>query len=571
MTINHISRICIALLAGVAAVSCDKDGDMLTINTNDDVTVDSSSKDIVLDYNNLKGLALTLNWDENGNLTLSNPAVALPDGVLTNSVEMSLSSDFSNAVSTAIADGRYSCQFTVEELNSVMSRLGVEGGERAEVFIRIKTVVGKNIDPTYSNVLSIFVTPYRIDMSVAYVLDKNQEMTTRTLMSPTENGIYEGFTGVNGWENWYMKDATGVIWGNSATAGTFAVSSLALEDKIYNFWYPGTAGCYYTVVNTVEMWWSALLIPQLTVSGDIEGIMEFDRKANEWKMTIDIQAGTKNITIAGTGTLYDMSTGDKDSSINKPVALSGTSDNLSYTESASTVAVNVTASGKQVMKLTMVNPLQWAVTFEAESVEPVEPAKPTLYISGHDDAVSGKWHFNHFLRLYNEEETAYAGGVYFASKWGYKLYKEAGNWDDAWGTGGEGDAMSGNLKFGAKTNIPAPEEGLYILNVGIDALKYEVTAVNTVCYSGLNDDWTKMPMTQSETPGVFTAVVEKKAETPWGVKILINESWDVCFGGGDGVLLYGHDGFDGDNALANGSYLLTVDLINSTYSYSEVQ
>lgn len=94
MKINHITRICIAAAAGFAAVSCDKDGDMLTINGGDDVTVGVSGGEIVLDYNNLNALALTLNWDENGNLTLSNPAVALPDGIVTNSVEMSLTDDF---------------------------------------------------------------------------------------------------------------------------------------------------------------------------------------------------------------------------------------------------------------------------------------------------------------------------------------------------------------------------------------------------------------------------------------------------------------------------------------------
>lgn len=571
MKINNITRIIIATAIGMAAVSCDKDGDMLTINGKEDVTLGSASTEIVLDYNNLDALALTLNWDENGNLTLSNPAVALPDGVLTNSIEMSLSSDFNEAISTSVPDGQYYYQYTVEQLNSTMSRLGVEGGVRSEVFIRIKSVTGKNIAPTYSNTLSIFVTPYKIDMSVAYVLNKSQELTERTLLSPTENGIYEGFAGVSGWENWYMQDATGVTWGNSATAGTFVVSSLALEDKIYNFWYPGTAGCYYTIVNTVEMWWSALLIPQLNVEGDIAGVMEFDRKANVWSMSVDVTSGSKNITISTTGTLYDKTTGDKDSSITKPVALTGTADNLGYSESANSVTVNVPTSGKQVMKLTMVNPLQWAVSFEAESEEPVEPASPLLYLSGHDDAVSGKWHFNHFLRLYNEEELTYAGGVYFASKWGYKLYKESGNWDDAWGFGGEGDGMAGNLKYEAKTNIPAPEEGMYILNVDLNTLKYVATAVESVSYSGLNDDWSKKAMTATETAGVYTAVVEKSKETPWGVKILINESWDVCFGGGDGILLYGHSGFDGDNDLEPGKYLLTVDLISGTYSYSAVE
>ena len=569
MKINHITRICIAAAAGFAAVSCDKDGDMLTINGGDDVTVGVSGGEIVLDYNNLNALALTLNWDENGNLTLSNPAVALPDGIVTNSVEMSLTDDFSQAVSTSVADGQYYSQFTVAELNSLMSRLGVEGGERAEVFVRIKTVTGKNIDPTYSNVLSIFVTPYKIDMSVAYVLDKNMEMTAMTLSSPESDGIYRGFTGVSGWENWYMKEATGVIWGNSSTRGTFAISSSTMDEDYWNMWYPGTAGCYFTTVNTVDMEWSALSIPSLTVSGDISGEMVFDRKECSWSLTTDMAAGNMNITVSGTGTLYDLSTGDGSSSITKTVALSGTADNLVYSETATQISINVPAAGTQTMKLTLVSPLQWKVTFGEESA-PEEPASPLLYLSGHDDAISGSWHFNNYLRLYNEDERAYAGGVYFASKWGYKLYKEADNWDDAWGSGGEGDGLSGNLKFEAKTNIPAPEAGLYILNASIGNLRYEAIPVNTVSYTGLNDDWSITAMTPGETAGVYTAIVEKTAPTPWGVKILINESWEVFFGGGNGELLYGHDGFDGDNDLDPGQYLLTVDVINSVYSYSNL-
>lgn len=568
MITKYMLRAGAAMLIGVMAMSCDKDGDFLTINTTDDVTLDASAEYIVLNYNNLNALALTLNWDENGNLTASNPEVALPDGILTNTVEMSLSDDFANSVSTPVADGRYSYQFTVSELNSYMSRLGVEGGERAEVFVRIKTVSGQNIDPTYSNTLHIFVTPYKIDMSVAYVLNEKQEMTSMTLSSPEENGIYTGFTGVSGWENWYMKEATGVIWGNSSTGGTFAIASSAMNEDIWNMWYPGAAGCYFTTVNTVDLYWSALSIPELNVSGDIEGAMEFDRKKCTWSMPVNITSGTKSITISGTGTLFDMSTGDSKSDITRTVALSGTSDNLGYSETVSAVSVNVTTSGQQVMKLTLVNPLQWQISFEGESIEPVEPALPLLYLSGHDDAISGSWHFDNYLRLYKEEDRAYAGGCYIDSEWGYKLYKEAGNWDEAWGFGDEGDAFAGNLKFEAKNNIPAPDAGLYILNVSLEALKYEVTAVNSVSYAGLNDDWSVTPMTAGETPGVYTAVVEKKAETPWGVKILINESWEVFFGGGAGELLYGHDGFDGDNELANGEYLLSVDLIKGTYSYA---
>lgn len=568
MKLNNIYRGCLFLTAAFTLAACDKDGDMLTINTGDDVTIKGSTDEIVLDYDNIAGLALTVNWDENGNLTLNDPAVALPDGVLTNTLQLSLDDSFVSNVELTVDDGNYYYQFTTEALNSVMSRLGVDGGERAQVFIRVKSTVGSNIEPTYSNIISVYVTPYKIDMTVAYCLNKEQTDITGTLLSPSENGIYQGFRGVASWENWYIQDGTKVIWGNSSTGKTFEIESSASGNKMYNLWYPGIAGCYFTTVNTVDKYWTALTMPEMNVGGDITGAMTFDRKTCEWTLVFNASAGVKHITLSGTGALYDVETGDKSSDKARNYALAGTAGNLEMSETASTIDVNVTANGEQTLTLSLVDPLHWKVTVGEGSAPVEDPVLPLIYISGHDDAVSGSWHFNHFLRLYNEEERAYAGGVYFASKWGYKLYKEADNWDDLWSAGDEAEALYGNLKEGGKTNIPAPEEGLYILNAMIGDLRYEVTPVNTVHYSGLNDDWSKSPMTSTGEHGVYTAVVNKTAETPWGVKILINESWDVCFGGGDGVLRYGADGFDGDNGLANGEYLLTVDLINGTYSYS---
>lgn len=557
------------MLAVTAAMtSCDKDGDMLTIVDNGANTLAGGEDEIVLDYDNIDGLALTVYWDENGDLTLSNPAVALPDGVMANTLQVSLDSDFASAVDLSVPSKQYYYQFTTEALNSVMSRLGVAGGQRAEVFMRVKSSVGLNIEPTYSNTLTFHITPYKIDMTVAYCLDKQQAMTDGTLMSPTENGIYQGFRGVASWENWYLMDGTKVIWGNSADGETFELESSTTGNKMYNLWYPGIAGCYFTTVNTVDKYWTALTMPEINVGGDITGTMTFDRKTSTWSMAFTATPGVKHVTFSGTGALYDVETGDKDSEKVRQYALAGAAESLEFAETASTVDVNVSGSGELTMTLTLVDALHWKVGFETGGTVVEEPVLPLIYISGHDDAVSGSWHFNHYLKLYNEEERAYAGGVYMASKWGYKFYKEAGNWDDLWSAADGAEALAGSIKEGGKTNIPAPEEGMYIVNAMIGDLKYEVTPVNTVCYSGLNDDWSKTPMTATDENGVYTATVTKSAETPWGVKILINESWDVCFGGGAGKLKYGADGFDGDNDLANGEYILTVDLIKGTYSYS---
>ena len=67
----------ILALAAIMAAACDKDGDFLTTNGADKVTVDGSG-DIVLTYENADALALTLYWSDNGTLSLSNPLVKAP-------------------------------------------------------------------------------------------------------------------------------------------------------------------------------------------------------------------------------------------------------------------------------------------------------------------------------------------------------------------------------------------------------------------------------------------------------------------------------------------------------------
>lgn len=102
-------------------------------------------------------------------------------------------------------------------------------------------------------------------------------------------------------------------------------------------------------------------------------------------------------------------------------------------------------------------------------------------------------------------------------------------------------------------------------------MKYKLYPVSKVSYTGLNDDWSLTEMQATETPGVYTATVTKSANTPWGVKIIINENWDLFFGGNGtpGELVLFHDGFEGDNELENGTYTLTADLAKGTYTYSK--
>lgn len=184
--------------------------------------------------------------------------------------------------------------------------------------------------------------------------------------------------------------------------------------------------------------------------------------------------------------------------------------------------------------------------------------------------------FDDCLTLYDKSTMAYGGAHWIDSEWGYRVYTEP-DWNAAYKGADGTEAMTGHLVFAdSDGNVPAPEKGLYVMDFHMGDLSYSLTKVESVSFTGVNDDWSVRPMTQSaDNPEVFTAEFEKTAETPWGVKVLINESWSLFFGRGanQGTLYLGFNdatsGFEGDNEFEIGQTLvLTVDLGKQTYTYS---
>lgn len=571
---NYMAVACLAFLS-MATVSCDKDGDFLTTSGSEDVTLDGTTSDIVLDKDNIGALALTVHWNDNGEISLSNPLVAAPDNAVSNTIQFSGDEAFATVVEYTADAGVYQKQFTHGELNNAVGRVGLEGGVSSPLYIRIKSVIGVNIEPKYSNVLTVNVTPYVIDMSVGLYLNaSSKEETGRTLASPASNGIYTGFIGAGSWENWWFKEGNGIIWGNIGDDGGGVPFKMSSNDMAWNFWYPGQSGCYYTVVNTVAAEWSALWIPSLTVGGDVQGEMTYDRKANKWTLTFDAATvGTKNITISGTGKQYNVATGTDDAAaLNTDVAFGGTADMLTFGSSASNIAVEVSTAGTVTLEMDLNDPNCWTLAVNEGAAPTPSTVDPIVYLVGISDGYNG-WTFSKYIRLYDEDNLGYAGFANVDCPWGYQIAKEDGNWTDVYKYA-SGDAVSGTLVFaeGTDNNIPAPGTGLYFFNVSLSNLTYAHTAVGSeVYYTGFEDNWDLKPLTPTEEPGVYTATVTVSKETPWGVQIVLDQNWSVKLGGADGNLLY-----QGSSSVSNipftetsGTFVLGVDLINSTYSITK--
>lgn len=558
-----------AFLSGITALSlasCDSDIEPVYVLPSDQMTLGGATGDIILTPDNPQALALSIYWSGDGQLALSDTLLQAPVNAAEETIQLSPDEQFSTVIDLNVEKGVRSRQFLCGELNSLLGRLGYIADEKAPLFIRIRSVLSANTEPAYSTVIRVMVQSYRIRLILGTVLDKDWNETSMQLASPDENGIYQGFMGVNGWMNWWFREANNVVWGNLGQEGkTFHASS---ADDHWNFWFPDPAGCYFTTLNTIEGWWSALHIDNLTVDGDINGEMAYNQKANQWTLPVDLaSASTVTITVSGQGSLYNRETTDMGPAVQQSVSFGGDSQNLTFGNTGSALTLDLPA-GETNLVLDLSNPLE--LTIKAGEAAPEPEVEPYLYFSG-----LVTWDgFDDYLSLYDESALAYGGAHWIDSEWGYRAYPQP-DWATAYKAAEGSEPLSGSLILAdSDGNIPAPEKGLYVMDFNLKDLTYLLTEIKNVTFVGLNDDWTEHPMTQSvESPEIFTAEFVKEKETPWGVKVLINNDWGLFFGGGNGTLRLGHSdattGFDGDNALTVGeTYVLTVDFGKQTYSYS---
>lgn len=556
----------ISFLAVIAMASCNRDGDTIGIDGVEGVELNGSG-DAFLDKNNTSALALTLYWTDNSHLATNDSRVQVPVGTTVNTLQFSSTEDFASPVELLTNAGTTSMQFTAKDLNALAGRINLASDVASTMYVRMSSVLASNMAPAYSNVYQLKVTPYSIDMSRGFILDKDKNDTGNTLASPQSNGIYTGFMGVTGWYNWWLQEGNGITWGNVGDDGNGKPFVISSNDQHWNYWFPGPAGCYYTIVNTVKQEWSALYIPALKVSGDINGEMAYDKKANKWTLAFHAsKAGNATVRISGTGKQYDVSTGTDDAAAkDTPVAFGMGNGKVTFGSTPSDIVVSVPSAGDMLLTLDLADPMDWKCNVVAGSDTPKEVSK-VLYILGNDD----KWDYTEYLSLYDEENQNYAAAVSFNSTYGYYFSKEYEDWKKI-----DQDPSTTEKKLiEGGSQIPEPGKGLYVVCASMGSMTYWYpmqAPITRVSFAGFNDNWDIVDMVAGDKPGVYTATVTATGNTPWGVQILLNGAWDTYFGTStDGTLMWGKK----ENGAPKGwkagkKYTFTVDLCHGTYSLIE--
>lgn len=548
--------------------ACEKDGALITLSGLESSDLMATQSEVVLTQATSTQNILSVSWTTS-TLTVSDPSMSAPN-VLKTTLQVSKTEDFSGTVTESV-ESSLSHAYTGSELNTIAKNLGAEPGTATSIYFRLKASIGDNMDPVYSNVVSVKVTAYQIDMRYGYILDSNQEAAGDSLYSVNSDGEYVGFMGATSWYNFYLKEGDGTTWGNDGVSGTpFVLSSEDDADKRWNCWFPGIGGCYYVDFNTNDKEWSALLISSLSVSGDVSGDMTFDRPNNTWSISFTTTTANATFSVAGVSALYNKQTGTDDAA-----AVAGTatfapdgSNNVLFNQTGTFTVPG--DAGDYTLKINLSDPTNWTYEITAGSVVIENPISNYLYLPGVDDGISGAWTFDNYLLLTSEEDSTFAGVANVNSQWGYQMGLEADNWTDVYEMA-SGDAYSGTLSYQTGENIPAPAPGLYLIQADLKNLTYSLTAIDKVYYTGLNDDWSLSEMTETSTPGTYTAEITISKASEWGFQIFVDDQWTNKFGGSNGSLIYNGENITDDQTLSPGTYTLIVNLVKGTYSIASDQ
>lgn len=396
------------LFAVIATVlsftSCEEDGDKIYLQSLSGNELIASTTDVTLNADVAQQIVLSFAWTDQ-TIVISDENVGTAAKVVA-SLEASLSEDFSGTVSETETTS-LSHAFTGAELNTIANTVGATIGQSNAIYFRLGSATGTNIPSAYSNVVKVNVTPYEMDMNTGIILDASKNATGESLYSANADGIYSGFIVANAWENFYMREGNGMVWGNIGEDGKPFV--LSNESTQWNMWYPNASGCYYVTVNTQDEEWSALHVSSLTVSGlaGEDVAMTLNESSNEWLATFTADgAESRTITISGQGEQFNATTGT-DSGQSTSIAFAMNGESLSLAETAGSINVEVPQAGECTIRLNLSDPTNWTVAVEAGGAEIPVTYPETLDVVCYSN--DGSETFMTTLRLTDSANGIYTG------------------------------------------------------------------------------------------------------------------------------------------------------------------
>ncbi|MFT4095146.1 MAG: SusE domain-containing protein [Niabella sp.] len=174
------------LLISFFTAACKKDGTVVVAKEADAGTLSASASTLVLSKSAASDTAISFNW------SMADFGYA---AAITQTMQIDLAgNDFANATTVLLDTKQVYQAFTTADFNTLVSKLNLPFGESSQIELRIKSVISDSFAASYTNTVTLAVTPYAA-VSWLYVPGayEDWEVTSAdSLISSTSNGIYTG-------------------------------------------------------------------------------------------------------------------------------------------------------------------------------------------------------------------------------------------------------------------------------------------------------------------------------------------------------------------------------------------
>lgn len=267
----------------------------------------ASPTEVVLTSDGTDVLALSLVWTAGALPEVSDPTVALPDDLTEESIQFSSTEDFASYSEIFLEKGQTSLQFTGGELSKLLMKFGMTEVQQYSLYTRLAVKMGTKY--TYGTTVVIKVTPYAVETGWMQIVDKNDANSVLATLycKDATPALFEGFAvPAGGWYNCFFIAADGTQWGCNADWTAFSL----VANSENNCWFAEPSGCQYVYADTAnELWWH-VNVP--TVNVNIDGTpveLKYSKSAGGYSGTITTSSANTAITITGTGTRFDITTG----------------------------------------------------------------------------------------------------------------------------------------------------------------------------------------------------------------------------------------------------------------------
>ena len=292
-----INKILLLVTLGVVLISCKKEGQLVTLGNGVPGVLTTSVSTVVLTKPNLNVEAVKASFT---------PADFGYSAAATNVLQIAKAgTSFTNAKEIILEVGSSSKSLTHLELNNMLLSMGFAPEVAGSVDFRIKTTIGTNVLPVYSNVKSVTITPFAL-IGILYMAGAHNgwAFAQDSVVSPEGDGIYSAIiqfkqsksmfklSNTKSWSNVYGSASEAVT--SSLMVGPGDIPSALVGPDLTS---PNTYDNYNVVANTntlaitYELFTWGIIGTSTAGSWDNDTPMKYNNTTKTWSITTDLTAG----------------------------------------------------------------------------------------------------------------------------------------------------------------------------------------------------------------------------------------------------------------------------------------